>query len=446
MLLNEFVNLYGGLSGEDFLLRFDHPFLLEAAGDDSGRRREIFLLQGDEGVPLVVGRGIRCHIRIRDSLVSTRHAELTLAGAHWQLTDKGSTNKTRVMDKVLTPEEPVTLADGDRVSLGLNSHLIFLAAESVRAQLPRLSDPASSDEDDAPTDLLDPAIRKALEEDATEAGARGKRRFPIPADQDALKTLVSPGHDDDEDALVDEIMKAAPKRTTGKQRPVARPVLGELLLFCDTHDPVPIRSGKRVVVGRSPSAQITVPSKEVSRAHAEFERRTDGVYVRDLGSANGTFLGKIKVRGGWLRVPPGKAVTISSYRIMIGRPQLQDSSEIQLPAAATSLETLDDVAPEGSYVELGKDSVADLVQKIEEERATGVLRIRCGTLKGQITFQDGHPHQAGTNKGDSAEAAIRKLLKLEGGTCAYSAGGKIGRKTISRTFSEIILEEFLTDG
>ncbi len=44
----------------------------------------------------------------------------------------------------------------------------------------------------------------------------------------------------------------------------------------------------RVVVGRSSKADITLDQPEVSRFHAVIFRRSGGIWVMDLGSANGT--------------------------------------------------------------------------------------------------------------------------------------------------------------
>ncbi|GAC1573240.1 MAG: FHA domain-containing protein [Candidatus Elarobacter sp.] len=48
------------------------------------------------------------------------------------------------------------------------------------------------------------------------------------------------------------------------------------------------RFGRRVLVGRAPSADLRLDDPMVSRLHARIELREDGVYVEDLGSRNGT--------------------------------------------------------------------------------------------------------------------------------------------------------------
>jgi hypothetical protein len=48
------------------------------------------------------------------------------------------------------------------------------------------------------------------------------------------------------------------------------------------------RFGRRILVGRAPSADLRLDDARVSRLHARIEMRDDGVYVEDLGSRNGT--------------------------------------------------------------------------------------------------------------------------------------------------------------
>jgi pSer/pThr/pTyr-binding forkhead associated (FHA) protein len=50
------------------------------------------------------------------------------------------------------------------------------------------------------------------------------------------------------------------------------------------------RLGRRILVGRAPSADVRIDDPRVSRLHARIEMRDDGVYVEDLGSRNGTFV------------------------------------------------------------------------------------------------------------------------------------------------------------
>jgi pSer/pThr/pTyr-binding forkhead associated (FHA) protein len=57
------------------------------------------------------------------------------------------------------------------------------------------------------------------------------------------------------------------------------------------------RFGRRVLVGRAPSADLRLNDPQVSRLHARIEMRDDGVYVEDLDSRNGTRLDGAKIKG-----------------------------------------------------------------------------------------------------------------------------------------------------
>ncbi len=66
--------------------------------------------------------------------------------------------------------------------------------------------------------------------------------------------------------------------------------------------------GRCYSVGRGAACDLVLADEDVSRGHAELERRGDGVYLRDLGSKNGTLLdgqrvnGQTKVRDGALLI------------------------------------------------------------------------------------------------------------------------------------------------
>lgn len=76
--------------------------------------REIALVEGEN----IIGRGPDATVRIENSEVSRRHALLTVAGDTVKLEDLGSKNGTHRNGRRLT--EPVRLADGDEIWIGLN--------------------------------------------------------------------------------------------------------------------------------------------------------------------------------------------------------------------------------------------------------------------------------------------------------------------------------------
>jgi DNA-binding NtrC family response regulator len=78
---------------------------------------------------------------------------------------------------------------------------------------------------------------------------------------------------------------------------------------------VPLARGRTVVVGRDDEADVSLRDRSLSRRHAAFDCRDDGVWVTDLGSTNGT-----RVRGSRVkvaRVAPGDEVSLGSLSIFV---------------------------------------------------------------------------------------------------------------------------------
>ena len=63
---------------------------------------------------------------------------------------------------------------------------------------------------------------------------------------------------------------------------------------------------QQTIVGRDADCDVPLASRSVSRRHAIVEKTADGWFLRDLGSANGTFLGEERVTGAPLL--PGAAL------------------------------------------------------------------------------------------------------------------------------------------
>lgn len=75
------------------------------------------------------------------------------------------------------------------------------------------------------------------------------------------------------------------------------------------------RFGRRVLVGRAPSADVRIDDPRVSRLHARIEMRDDGAYVEDLGSRNGTRVDGDEIAGS-RRLGPGDEIGIGAASII----------------------------------------------------------------------------------------------------------------------------------
>ena len=70
---------------------------------------------------VVIGRSRECDVRLADTNVSRRHAELRQDGATYWLVDLGSTNGTDLNGRRVEREK---LSDGDAITIG-STELIF---------------------------------------------------------------------------------------------------------------------------------------------------------------------------------------------------------------------------------------------------------------------------------------------------------------------------------
>ena len=71
-----------------------------------------------------------------------------------------------------------------------------------------------------------------------------------------------------------------------------------------------------LTMGRAPDVELSVPDAEVSRRHARLETHGKHVYLRDLGSSNGTFLNGRRVTTA-IEIRRGDAIDIGTTRLIV---------------------------------------------------------------------------------------------------------------------------------
>lgn len=95
--------------------------------------------------------------------------------------------------------------------------------------------------------------------------------------------------------------------------------------------PVPAQ----VVIGRAPECDISIPSDEISRRHAQVKPISDGLSVEDLGSSNGTFINGQRIEKGLLR--PGDELRLDTVRFLLVAPGMEipggQKATVKLPVA-----------------------------------------------------------------------------------------------------------------
>jgi pSer/pThr/pTyr-binding forkhead associated (FHA) protein len=178
---------------------------------------------------VVIGRGASCDVRLPDPSVSHRHASLRAQGADFLLVDEGSSNGTFVGGVRIAPRTSRIVRSGDMARLG-----------RVWIELRVDQSPATRDVAAATRDLALALVAQAMD-------AACRSRVP--------RVLVLEGHD---------------QRATLDLAESERPY----------------------VVGRAPSCDLPLGDGDTSREHLHVIRRAAGIFVRDLGGKNGSWLGE----------------------------------------------------------------------------------------------------------------------------------------------------------
>jgi len=125
---------------------------------------------------------------------------------------------------------------------------------------------------------------------------------------------------------------------------------------------------ERVVVGTAPSADVVLSDRAVSRLHAELEPRDDGLWVRDLGSRNGTFVEGIRVIAA--NVPNGTKLQLGRTEIAI-RYREQPSPVELWPSAQFGGLVGASVAMRELFAKLSRIAQSSASVLIEGETGTG---------------------------------------------------------------------------
>jgi pSer/pThr/pTyr-binding forkhead associated (FHA) protein len=241
----------------------------------------------DSGRPsLILGREAGADIPLPFNTVSARHARLSRAGDGWSLADVGSANGTFLDERRLRVGEPRPLRPG---------------------QAFRLAD-----------------VELVFEGPAEASG-------PSPVAPESTATLAR--------RLVNDLFGSCRPAEVARVVVVGGPDDGRALVLAEV--------GRAYQVGRAAGCDLVLADDDVSREHAAFERRWDGVEVRDLGSKNG-----VEVDGERIaevaRLRDGQVVLVGGTRLRLEDPEDRYLRQMQEEAerAGTTFVPADEAPPE----------------------------------------------------------------------------------------------------
>lgn len=228
---------------------------------------------------LKIGRQDANDLVLTEGGVSRQHARFFVEGGKVMLEDLSSANGTyvdgeRIGEAVaLTPQSQVVLGDYElKLKSGGRP-----ATSARRASKPASAEPAPEEGGPRSTRAL-PTLKPARP--PGERLAKGERPAPNPAPAGAAPQPVLRG-------------------LTGPWANKTYPLKGKL------------------VVGRAPPAAVLLEDDSISRKHAELERNPRGaVFLRDLGSANGTLLNGERLSQEPVEINPGDIIQFGMVEVV----------------------------------------------------------------------------------------------------------------------------------
>jgi len=117
----------------------------------------------------------------------------------------------------------------------------------------------------------------------------------------------------------------ATRQTTASDQPPKEARLSLVVYHDGGTLVVPLIRNGAIVVGRTDAADVIVAEDSLSRRHAQFVWSDEGVWIEDLGSTNGTFVGGRKISRAL--ITPGDEITLGS--VIASLHQIDPSSALQ---------------------------------------------------------------------------------------------------------------------
>ncbi len=193
-----------------------------------------------------------------------------------------------------------------------------------------------------------------------------------------------------------------------------------------------------LLVGSAPEASLSLSDRTVSRVHAELVPRADGLWVRDLGSKNGTFIDEIRVESG--RVPAGGRLRLGATTITVAY-DASDAVELWETARFGPLiggsapmrelyGRLSRIAPTEASVLIhgetgtGKELVAQAIHDASPRKGQPFVIVDCGALPENLLEAELFGHAKGAFTG-AVNARPGAIESAEGGTVFLDEVGEL---------------------
>jgi two-component system, NtrC family, response regulator GlrR len=195
----------------------------------------------------------------------------------------------------------------------------------------------------------------------------------------------------------------------------------------------------RAVAGSLKGLDVVLEHPTVSRMHVEIEALDDGIWVNDLGSTNGTFVGNVRIERA--RVPEGVAVRIGAETLWVSRarnaahverwphsffgPLIGGSAIMrELFACLAQVSATDSTVLIEGETGTGKELVAQAIHEASPRDAGPFVVVDCAALPEHLVEGELFGHTKGAFTGALA-ARMGAIEAANGGTLFFDEIGEL---------------------
>ncbi|MCA9580962.1 MAG: sigma 54-interacting transcriptional regulator [Myxococcales bacterium] len=196
---------------------------------------------------------------------------------------------------------------------------------------------------------------------------------------------------------------------------------------------------QRVTLGSGNGVEVVVSDREVSRLHAELTVEPDGLWVRDLGSRNGTYVQGVRVRGARLAGQPSFVVgstTVTLHQLGAPKPlslwpEPRFGSLLGASPCMRELFTvLSKIAPRVDPVLIhgetgsGKELVARSIHEASNRSDGPFVTFDCGAVSESLFDSEFFGHRQGSFTGATSDRD-GSFIQADGGTLFLDEVGEL---------------------
>jgi ABC transport system ATP-binding/permease protein len=268
-------------------------------------------------VSWTIGNSPDCDLVVGQPVVSGHHCRLSLYGDQYVLEDLGSTNGTFVNGYKLTANSPVIVAPTDTITLGKNVPMPWpsssapspSSSSSSRAARPAGGQVITIGRNPENNIHLDYPMISGNHARVTRTGDQWMIEDTNSKNGVAINRI--------ENRVQQAVLQPTDEIFLGSYKISASRILKEKHITQGESPFERVRfSGDRMVLGRDPSVEYPLNYAMISWRHAALERTSEGIFVEDLGSRNGTYVNGVRISARTL-VKAGDEIGLGSFHFQL---------------------------------------------------------------------------------------------------------------------------------